>query len=117
MLALIPLFPLIGFVINATLGRRLPKSVSGGLASLAMLASFAVSVTVWWQLVGMPAEDRSIEQVVYTWLASDDLTPLIEFRFAELLAAAGLLAELAVQGADLTSAPRDTLIGVLDELE
>ena len=34
---------LIGFLVNATLGRRLPKSVSGGLASLAMLASFAVS--------------------------------------------------------------------------
>ena len=42
-LALIPLFPLLGFLVNATLGRRLPKAVSGGLASLAMLASFAVS--------------------------------------------------------------------------
>ena len=45
MLALIPLFPLLGFVINATLGRRLPKSMSGGLASLVMLASFVVSAT------------------------------------------------------------------------
>ena len=43
MLALIPLFPFVGFLVNATLGRRLPKAVSGGLASLAMLASFAVS--------------------------------------------------------------------------
>ncbi|HVG54140.1 MAG TPA: NADH-quinone oxidoreductase subunit L [Vicinamibacterales bacterium] len=86
MLALIPLFPLIGFVVNATLGRRLPKSVSGGLASLAMLASFAVSVTVWWQLVGMPAEDRSIDQVVYTWLASDDLTLPLAFRLDPLSA-------------------------------
>ena len=29
MLALIPLFPLLGFVVNATFGRRLPKTVSG----------------------------------------------------------------------------------------
>ncbi len=43
MLALIPLFPFVGFLVNSTMGRRLPKSVSGGLASLAMLASFAVS--------------------------------------------------------------------------
>jgi len=34
MLALIPLFPLLGFAINASMGRRLPKAVSGGLASL-----------------------------------------------------------------------------------
>ena len=33
MLALIPLLPFAGFVVNAMLGRRLPKSVSGGLAS------------------------------------------------------------------------------------
>jgi len=38
MLALIPLLPFLGFVVNSTMGRRLPKGVSGGLASLAMLA-------------------------------------------------------------------------------
>ena len=55
MIALIPLFPLLGFVINASLGRRLPKTVSGGLASLAMLASFAVSLAIVWQLASLRA--------------------------------------------------------------
>ena len=32
MLALIPLFPFLGFVVNSTLGKRLSKNVSGGLA-------------------------------------------------------------------------------------
>jgi len=41
-LALIPLFPLIGFVINAALGRRLSKAVSGAIASAVMVASFTV---------------------------------------------------------------------------
>ncbi len=86
MLALIPLFPLIGFVINATLGRRLPKSVSGGLASLAMLASFAVSATVVWQLAGLPAEERSVDQVIYTWLDSDDFNLPVTFRLDQLSA-------------------------------
>ena len=45
MLALIPLLPLAGFLVNAFLGKRLPKSVSGGVACLAMLAAFAVSVS------------------------------------------------------------------------
>jgi NADH-quinone oxidoreductase subunit L len=85
-LGLIPLFPLVGFVINAMLGRRLPKSVSGGLASLAMLASFAVSATLVWQLVGMPAEERAIDQVLYTWLASDDFTLPLAFRLDPLSA-------------------------------
>jgi NADH-quinone oxidoreductase subunit L len=85
-LALIPLFPLLGFVVNATLGRRLPKSVSGGLASLAMLASFSVSAMVVWQLVGLPAEERLIEQVLYTWIASDDFDLPLAFRLDQLSA-------------------------------
>ena len=86
MLALIPLFPLIGFVINAMLGRRLPKSVSGWLASLAMLASFAVSAMVVWQLVGLPAEERVIDQTLYTWLASGDFNLPLAFRLDPLSA-------------------------------
>ena len=43
MLLLIPLLPFVGFLINAFLGRRLPKSVSGGLACLAIIGSFVVS--------------------------------------------------------------------------
>jgi NADH-quinone oxidoreductase subunit L len=85
-LALIPLFPLLGFVVNATLGRRLPKSVSGGLASLAMLASFGVSAMVVWQLAGLPAEERLIEQVLYTWIASDDFDLPLAFRLDQLSA-------------------------------
>ena len=41
MLALIPLFPFVGFLINAFFGRRLSKAASGGVACLAMIASFA----------------------------------------------------------------------------
>jgi NADH-quinone oxidoreductase subunit L len=85
-LALIPLFPLLGFVINAMVGRRLPKSVSGGLASLAMLASFAVSVLVVWQLAGLPAEERVIDQTLYTWLASGDFILPLAFRLDPLSA-------------------------------
>ena len=86
MLALIPLFPFLGFVVNATMGRRLPKGVSGGLASLAMLASFAVSAIVVWQLSGLPIESRAIEQMLYTWIASGDLNISLAFRLDPLSA-------------------------------
>ena len=87
MLALIPLFPFLGFLVNATMGRRLPKGVSGGLASLAMLASFAVSVMLVLQVKGMdPAGTRAIEQTLYTWIASGDLTIDLTFRVDTLSA-------------------------------
>ncbi|HEY6613131.1 MAG TPA: NADH-quinone oxidoreductase subunit L [Vicinamibacterales bacterium] len=86
MLALIPLFPFLGFVVNATMGRRLPKGVSGGLASLAMLASFAVSVMTVLQLRGLSPEARAIDQTLYTWIASGDLNIGLSFRVDPLSA-------------------------------
>ena len=59
MLALIPLFPFLGFVVNSTLGKRLSKNVSGGLASFVMLASFGVSAMSVWRLAGMEPAQRS----------------------------------------------------------
>jgi NADH-quinone oxidoreductase subunit L len=72
MLGLIPLFPLLGFAINASMGRRLRKPVSGGLASLVMLASFAVSVMVVRQVANLAPAQRVVEQTLYTWIASGD---------------------------------------------
>ena len=80
MIALIPLFPLIGFVINASLGRRLPKTVSGGLASLVMIAAFAVSALTVWRLADMAPGQRVIDQVLYTWIASGEYAVDLAFR-------------------------------------
>jgi NADH-quinone oxidoreductase subunit L len=80
------LFPLIGFLVNATLGRRLSRSVSGGLATLAMAASFAVSAMLVWQLAGLEPQARAIEQTLYTWLQSDDFTLDLAFRLDPLSA-------------------------------
>jgi NADH-quinone oxidoreductase subunit L len=85
-LALIPLFPFLGFLVNATIGRRLPKSVSGGLASLVMVASFVVSVIGVLRLKDLPVEARAIDQVLYTWIASGDLSVDLAFRLDPLSA-------------------------------
>ncbi len=71
MLALIPLLPFTGFLVNALLGKRLPKSISGGVACAAMIAAFGVSLSAVMTMVGTP--ERAIEQTVYTWIASGDL--------------------------------------------
>jgi NADH-quinone oxidoreductase subunit L len=71
-LALIPLLPFAGFLVNSLLGRRLPKSVSGGVACAAMLAAFGVSLASVFSMLGTP--ERALEQTVYTWIASGDLS-------------------------------------------
>jgi NADH-quinone oxidoreductase subunit L len=73
MLLLIPLLPLVGFLVNASLGRRLPKAVSGGAAVGAMFASFAVAAAASWSLLQMAPDARVIDQVVWNWIPSGDL--------------------------------------------
>ena len=72
LLALIPLLPFAGFLVNAFLGRRLPKNVSGGVACAAMLGSFAVSIAAVLRMLGTP--ERALQETVYTWITSGDLT-------------------------------------------
>src|SRR6476646_5504073 len=69
MLLLIPLLPFVGFLINTSLGRRLPKAVSGAIACLMMLVAFGVSVAA---ALAMRASG-AIQQTVFTWIASGDL--------------------------------------------
>jgi NADH-quinone oxidoreductase subunit L len=55
---LIPFLPLLGFFINAFIGKKLGKPGSGALATAAVFASFAVSVVVFLALLALPAEER-----------------------------------------------------------
>lgn len=47
---LIPLFPLIGFLINGILWNKMPKNLGGIIGSLAMLASFAVALGIFFEV-------------------------------------------------------------------
>jgi NADH-quinone oxidoreductase subunit L len=86
LLALIPLLPFAGFLVNAMLGRRLPKAVSGGLATIVMFVSFALAVTQVLALMGMPAESRQIVQTLFTWISSGDFTLDLSLRLDALSA-------------------------------
>ena len=81
MLLLIPLLPFLGFVVNAFIGRRLPKSVSGAVACLAMLLSFAVSVASAWPIF---AGGHAIEQSVFNWIPSGALQIPFALRLDQL---------------------------------
>ena len=82
MLLLIPLLPFVGFLINAFLGRRLSKSVSGGIACLAIIGSFVVSVISVLSLVSSGA--LSVDATAFDWMSSGDLQIPLRFRLDHL---------------------------------
>jgi NADH-quinone oxidoreductase subunit L len=84
MLLLIPLLPLVGFVINAFLGRRLPKSVSGGVACASIIGSFVVAVISVMTMLG--GTSHRVEETIFTWLPSGDLQVPLELYLDPLSA-------------------------------
>jgi NADH-quinone oxidoreductase subunit L len=67
---LIPLFPLIGFLVNGLVGKSLPKKVVGTIGSMAVGLSFLVTVAIFLEFLQLPVDARSVEKVIYTWIAS-----------------------------------------------
>jgi len=64
-------FPILGLILNLAFGRRWGKNVTGVVASAAVLASFLVALGLFLTLRGLPAEERTVEQVLWQWIAID----------------------------------------------
>jgi NADH-quinone oxidoreductase subunit L len=86
MLLLIPLLPFLGFLVNASFGRRLSKAAAGAIACAAMIGSFLVSAAAVWRLAALEPEARAIVQRVYTWISSGDFTVAFTLRVDPLSA-------------------------------
>jgi NADH-quinone oxidoreductase subunit L len=68
---LIPLFPLLGAVINGLFGKKIKnEAIIGGIGTAMMVLSFIVSCGILFQLMGMPAEERVFQKVVFPWIHS-----------------------------------------------
>src|SRR6478736_6593975 len=75
--ALIPLFPLLGFIFNGLFGKKVSKGLSGTIASLSILCSFVVSVLVFIQLQNSEVKENVVN--VFSWINSGIL--IIPFEF------------------------------------
>ncbi|GAB2795062.1 NADH-quinone oxidoreductase subunit L [Rhabdobacter roseus] len=82
LLVLIPLLPLIGFLINGIGFRRIPRGAVGIIGSLAALGSFAVSVVVLMAF----KEAGSTPQVVslFDWISVGELSIPFSFQIDQL---------------------------------
>lgn len=77
---LIPLFPLIGVVINGLFGKKIKnETVIGGIGALMVFGSFLVSCGILMELLSKPAEERFFEKVLFTWIKSGNFTADIGF--------------------------------------
>lgn len=72
---LIPLFPLIGFLINGLGWKSMPKQAAGFLASLMMLVSFGLSLTIFFEVKAGASETIHL----FNFIQSGNL--LIPFAF------------------------------------
>jgi NADH-quinone oxidoreductase subunit L len=77
LITLVPLFPLIGFLINGLLGKKLSKTVSSTIACLAIVTSFIVSLLIFLELKNSPEKSHLI--TVYQWFSAGALK--IDFSF------------------------------------
>ena len=75
--SLVPLFPLIGFLINGFFGKKLSKGLSGTIASLSILASFVLSVLIFIELNGSVEKSHVID--LFSWISSGALNIPFEF--------------------------------------
>jgi NADH-quinone oxidoreductase subunit L len=86
MLLLIPLLPFLGFLVNASFGRRISRGAASAVACGAMVASFLVSLLSVVRLVGLEPESRAIADTVFNWISSGDFSVGFTLRLDPLSA-------------------------------
>ena len=74
---LIPVLPLLGFILIGILNKRLPVSLSGGIASAAVFLSFLLSLGVFMEVSNETAVPERL--VLFDWITVGDLK--IDFSF------------------------------------
>ena len=74
---LIPCLPLLGAFINVFCNRN-PR-VSGTIACAAVAVSFVLVLGVFLQLTGLPAGERSVDVVVYSWITAGTFSVDVAF--------------------------------------
>ncbi|MFM7891928.1 MAG: NADH-quinone oxidoreductase subunit L, partial [Actinomycetota bacterium] len=65
---LVPLLPLVGGLVLMVFGARIGEPRAGWLATLLTASSFVVTVLVYLDLLGMPAEERSHVVSLFSWI-------------------------------------------------
>ena len=85
-LYLIPLFPLLGFLINGLFGRWLSERQSGIVATGMVLGSFFISAQLFLSLLARQGEQVVFEQTLFSWIHVGALHIPVRYLFDPLTA-------------------------------
>ncbi len=80
---LIPLIPLIGFVINGLIGKKLPRGFVYFIGCISIFASFVLSALALWKVIDT---GNAIEMTYGSWISSGSLSVSIGFKIDQLSA-------------------------------
>ncbi|HAP35762.1 MAG TPA: NADH-quinone oxidoreductase subunit L [Bacteroidetes bacterium] len=82
---LIILFPLIGFLINGLLGRKIKNEmIVGSIGTLAVAASFFIALAIFFEMISLPAEERSKVVTVFQWISAGTFSVNVAFQIDQL---------------------------------
>src|SRR5690349_14198301 len=79
LVSLVPFFPLLGFLLVAFNVKKFTHGVTAFVACGAVLASFIIAVSLFVQLLGLPAAERAIHVTLFNWIAVGDFSATISF--------------------------------------
>ncbi len=77
---LIPFLPLLGFLINGLLGKRLGKNTISWVGCGSVGLSFLVSIGVFFELLKCPPAERLIQRIIFPWVWSGNFRIDIGFQ-------------------------------------
>ncbi len=83
-IVLIPLFPLIGFLINGLLGKRFGKGIVSFIGCMTVGFSFVVSLFVWKYLLSLEPGHRILTQTLWKWMNVGGLSVDVSFMIDPL---------------------------------
>jgi NADH-quinone oxidoreductase subunit L len=82
---LIVLFPLLGFLINGLLGRKIKnETIVGSIGTAAVASSFVVALLIFIEMLGSPAEERKHIVTLFEWIAAGTFSANIAFQVDQL---------------------------------
>jgi len=77
---LVPVFPVIGLIINGLLGRKIGDRAVGIVGSGVVGLSFLLSVALFLRLLQLPPHERFFEKTLFRWIVGGDFAAEVGFQ-------------------------------------
>jgi len=81
---LVPLFPLIGVIINGLFGKYIGHKIVGIIGSTMIGLSFVVACIIFFDMLKLPPEHRVATKTLYNWIVAGNFTAQISFLVDQL---------------------------------